>query len=129
MGIDVGYYPPLGPKGVGKILSIRVDIFSTKKGVFGFNMAMAARAIDLVEQIPEAIGRIVYRKWLSQDLSITVTEHDQMVLFGVIDGDAHQLCVVACLLEKGKQFLTSIRIDALFFHGGAPFVYCVSAVR
>jgi hypothetical protein len=49
VGIDVGHQPPVGPKDVGEILSIRVDIFATEKDMFGLNMAVTARAVNLVE--------------------------------------------------------------------------------
>jgi len=52
-------------------------------------MPMPARAVDLVEQILHASDRIFDRKWFSEHFAVTVTEHDQMILFGVIDGHTH----------------------------------------
>ena len=99
MGIDVGHQPPVGPNRVGKILSIRVDIFASKKDMAGLNMPMTARTVDLVEQVLYAVNGIVDRKWFTEDLAVSVTKHDQMVLFGVIDRYTHQLRQVACLFE------------------------------
>jgi hypothetical protein len=76
---------------IGKILSIRVDIFSTEKDMVGLNVTMTARTVDLVEQILHTVDGILDRKWLSEHFAVSVTEHDQMILFGVIDGHAHQL--------------------------------------
>lgn len=54
-------------------------------------MAMAAGAIDLVDQVLYTIAGILYRKGFSEHLSVAVAEHGHMVFFGVIDGNAHEL--------------------------------------
>jgi hypothetical protein len=67
VGIDVGHQPPVGPNGVGEILSIRVDIFSTEKDMVGLNMTMTARTVDLVDKVLHTINGILDRKWLCEE--------------------------------------------------------------
>ena len=59
VGIDVGHQPPIGPKSIGKILSIGVDIFSAEKDMAGMNVTMPARTVDLAEQILDAVDGIL----------------------------------------------------------------------
>ena len=49
-----------------------------------------------------------------------VAEHDRMVLFGVIDGYAHDFRIIPGLLKQPKKFLTSILVNVALFHGEAP---------
>ncbi len=57
----------------------------------GLNMTMTARTVYLVDKVLHTINGILDRKWLAEDLAVSITEHDQMILFGVVDGHTHQL--------------------------------------
>ena len=56
---------------------------------------------------------------------MTITEHDNMLFFGVINGHKHHLFIGSCMFKQFKQSLTLIRINGSLFHGEASFILFV----
>ena len=88
--------------------------------------AVTARASYLIDEILETLRRVLHGKRLSDNITIAVTEHDHMVLFGIIDRHAHHFGTVSRLFKKTKKLLTLIRINGSLFHGEAP-LSCAAA--
>jgi hypothetical protein len=60
---------------------------------------------------------------------MTVTEHNDMLLFGIIDWYAHDFCVVTGLFKYGVQFLTLIGENGSLCHSEAPLFFAAASLQ
>jgi len=58
-------------------------------------LAMAARSSYLFGKVFDPFRGILNGKRFSENMTIAVTEHDNMVLFSVIDWYTHNFCTVS----------------------------------
>jgi hypothetical protein len=56
-------------------------------------------------------------------MAIAITEHHNMILFGVIDWHAHNFFIISGFFKHTKQLLTLVYINVFLFHGEAPFLF------
>jgi len=109
---------------VNKILGIRTHVFAAKEDMFSLYLAMLARSSYLFDKVLDPFRGILNGKWFSEDVPVPITEHGNMVLFSVIDGDTHDVCTVSSFFKQPKQLLTLVYINVFLFHGEAPPFSC-----
>ena len=61
-----------------------------------------ARTGDLLIDIDNAFWGVLHRKGLSEDITMSVAKHHQMIFLGIIHRYAHYLFVAASLFKKMK---------------------------
>ncbi len=91
--------------------------------MFRVNATMAARSGYLFGKILDAFRGVFNGKRFSENMAIAITEHHNMILFGVIDWHAHNFFIVSGFFKHTKQLLTLVYINVFLFHGEAPFLF------